>query len=75
MNMRMYLVKQRKKLNLSMRKAAKIAELDFHHYYRIETGQIRLVNFIVLCKIGQAMSIELNELFAAEAEYLSYSSD
>ena len=37
----MYLVEQRNKLNLSMRKVAEMANLDFHHYCRIETGQIK----------------------------------
>jgi len=69
--MRMYLVKQRNKLNLSMRKVAEMANLDFHHYCRIETGQIKSVGFITFCKIARVMSIELSELFTAEAEYLS----
>ena len=70
--MRMYLIKQRFKCNLSIRKAAMLLGYDVHHYRRIETGDIKNPSFITLSKIGLLLQIPLKELFDKEVEYLSF---
>ena len=71
MNMRMYLVKRRYELNLSMRKTAELSGFDYHHYNRIETGQIKRIGFITLCRIAKVLKIDFNYLFNEEVAYLS----
>ncbi|MFA6632686.1 MAG: helix-turn-helix transcriptional regulator [Candidatus Cloacimonadaceae bacterium] len=67
--MRMYLVNKRETLGLSMRETSRLLQMDFHYYYRIETGLITRVSFISLCNIALVLGIGLNDLFKMETIY------
>ena len=67
--MRMYLVSKRETLGLSMRETSRLLQMDFHYYYRIETGLITRVSFISLCNIALVLGISLNDLFNMETIY------
>ena len=67
--MRMYLVNKRETLGLSMRETSRLLQMDFHYYYRIETGLITRVSFISLCNIALVLGISLNDLFNMETIY------
>lgn len=67
--MRMYLVNQRQALGLSMLQTSSILDLDFHHYYRIEMGQIKRVSFLILCRIARVLEISLDDLYKLETTY------
>ena len=67
--MRMYLVNQRQALGLSMLQTSSILDLDFHHYYRIEMGQIKRVSFLILCHIAHVLEISLDDLYEMETIY------
>lgn len=67
---RMYLVKARDKKNYSMRKTARVADMAYQHYSKIENGDRGAkVSFIVMSRIADALSIPMEEMKKEEQKY------
>ena len=66
----MHLVKARQTKKWSIHKVANVLNIDVHHYYRIEVGAIKKVNFVLMCRIASALEIDLNKLYRLENDYL-----
>ena len=67
--MRMYLVNKRLDMNMSMRKTSIAADMDFHHYSRIERGEIARLDFLVIGRIAYALDVSLDDLYEMEVIY------
>lgn len=67
--MRMYLVNKRRDMNMSMRKTSIASHMDFHHYSRIERGEIARVDFLIVARIAYALDISLDDLYQMELIY------
>jgi transcriptional regulator with XRE-family HTH domain len=67
--MRMYLVKRRQELDMSMNETSRVVDMDFHHYRRIEQGNIDQVGFLLFCRIAHALGFGLDEILEQELIY------